>query len=143
MFGNTSNYSSKWSSVCPTRKELLAELEGGAWDIICISETWREHAAEDWTLESGLRFIGVGGEGKQRQDSNMEWALYYMINVPGQVWKCMVPARGSWGRPVAAIHFGSVRVRARAQHQCRQPGTPASTSTFPSWDRVLAARGEP
>lgn len=44
--------------------ELLEELVGQHWDMVCVNETWRREVEENFTLNGGHRWFGSGGERK-------------------------------------------------------------------------------
>ena len=47
-------------------EELLAELRCIQWDVLLLSETWRERKQERWRTEDGHMFCGAGGKKGER-----------------------------------------------------------------------------
>ena len=61
----TKNVQSIYSEGC--FDELCLELESIHWDILLVTETWREDKEEHCTLRQGHRFIASGGmKGEKR-----------------------------------------------------------------------------
>ena len=45
---------------------LLQELDGKSWDLIVITETWREQEREQFVTKCGHTWFGAGGRPRER-----------------------------------------------------------------------------
>ena len=55
------SFNSHSAMTRPRIDALLDELEPSQWDLVVLSETWREAELEELHFESGHRFYGSGG----------------------------------------------------------------------------------
>ena len=52
-------------------EELMTELRDTDWDIVMITETWREAKEEDFLFADGHRFLGAGGTVGERGSQSL------------------------------------------------------------------------